>query len=453
MERRILSILRQSSRRLYLAGMWKRLLLLLLPILAACQPSAPTSDATAQVVFPTMTAGHMIEAPLSPVLGVPLNGSGLSNPATAIALANRPTPTPNYRSCPKPNPSTILDATAPPNARLMDDAIVRYLSAGGDAAALESTLRDQWNVLAGGAVRADVDLTGEGIPEIILTYSTPDEGGVLLIDGCVDGRYLTRYQAALGGATPQILSVVDMNYNGIPELLFASKDCTTDCVYHTQMVTWDPAHGRFINLLGGAITSDQIPVAQDIDDDHVLELLNKFDNSGDSTTGPLRTGYSVYDWNGTGYVQSVTQLDPPRFRIQVIQEADTAFAGQNMDDAISLYNLALGSASLENWYNDDADTLKAYSLYRLLLAYSNTESDQRLTTQQAIQQTYPDLVNAPPYAQMALDFWNAMQITNNLHSACLKAQEDIIARPDALKLLNRYGSRSPTYTATDLCPF
>ncbi|MEO8397346.1 MAG: hypothetical protein ABI700_30395, partial [Chloroflexota bacterium] len=181
--------------------------------------------------------------------------------------------------------------------------------------------------------------------------------------------------------------------------------------------------------------------------------LNKFDNDGDKTTGPLRTGYTVYDWNGVGYVQSVTQLDPPRFRIQVIQEADTAFAAQHMDDAISLYNLSLGSTSLTNWYNDDTETLKAYALYRLMLAYAFTESDQRLPTQQTIQQTYPDLASAPPYAQMALDFWSAEQITNNLHSACLKAQEDILTRPDALNLLNRYGSRSPTYTATDLCPF
>ncbi len=65
----------------------------------------------------------------------------------------------------------------------------------------------------------------------------------------------------------------------------------------------------------------------------------------------------------------------------------------------------------------------------------------------------PDTAAAPPYAQMALEFWNAFQITNNLHSACLKAQEVILARPEALSLLNRYGSRSPTYTATDLCPF
>ena len=81
------------------------------------------------------------------------------------------------------------------------------------------------------------------------------------------------------------------------------------------------------------------------------------------------------------------------------------------------------------------------------------EADVRAAIQQTIQTTYADTAAAPPYAQMALDFWNAYQITNDLHAACLRAQETVAARPDALELLNRYGSRSPTYTAADLCPF
>ncbi len=435
-----------------LARMGKRLLLILLLLIAACQSSAPTADAPTTIPFPTMTPGHVIEGALPPALAVPLNG--LSNPATAIALANRPTATPNYRSCPDPSDAATLDPIEPANAHLMDDAIARFLSNGGTVARLESTLRDDWKVLGDqGIVRGDIDLTGEGTAEIILTYDTPDEGGVLLIEGCIDGRYLTRYQAALGGDIPQILTVGDLNYNGIPELLFSSKDCSSACVYHTQMVTWNPDRGRFVNLLGGAITSDEVPVVQDTDNDQVSELIVRFEDDGNAQTGPLRTGYTLYDWNGVGYVQSITQLNPPRFRIQVIQEADAAFSAQNMDEAIGLYNLSLSSSDLENWYNDDADTLKAYALYRLLIAYSFTEDDRRLDTQQTLQQTYPDLTAAPPYAQMATDFWNAVQVTNNLHSACLEAQQDVITRPEALTLLNRYGSRSPTYTATDLCPF
>ncbi|MFN8449829.1 MAG: hypothetical protein U0521_14905 [Anaerolineae bacterium] len=424
-------------------------------LIAACQPNVPASNAPTQVSFPTVTPGRMITAPLPTVVGVPLDGSGLSNPATAIAAANRPTVTPNYQSCPAPDDSVTLDSTAPSNARLMDDAIARFLSDGGTAVALENTLRDDWDVLGDlGVVRGDADLTGEGTAEIVITYQTPDEGGVLLIEGCIDGRYLTRYQAALGGGIPVIDSISDMNYNGVPELLFSSRDCRDEpCVYHTQAATWNAERGRFVNLFGGAITSDQIPTLQDIDSDLVSEVVVRFDDSGSAQTGPLRTGFTVYDWNGVSYVESITQLNPPRFRIQVIQEADQAFAAQRMDDAIALYNLSLGSADLENWFNDDATTLRAYALYRLLLAYSYTEDDRRAQIQQTIQSDYPDPATAPPYAQMALDFWTAVQVTNNLHSACIRAQEDILTRPDALDLLNRYGSRNATYAASDLCPF
>ncbi len=436
-----------------LGGMSKKSALILILLLAACQQT-PAASAPTAVSLPTMTPGRVIEAPLQPVFGVPLDG-GLSNPATAIALANRPTPTPNYSACPIPNSSTTFNGAIPTSARAMNDAIAGYLSEGGSAANLESTLRDDWHVLGStGTVRGSLDLTGEGTPEIIITYTTPDEGGVLLIDGCIDGRYLTRYQTALGGATPQILNVGDMNFNHIPEVVFTSQDCSTSdaCVYHTQIVTWNPQGGRFVNLLSGAITGDQVPTIEDTDSDQVNEIVIRYDQTGDSQTGPLRTGYTIYDWNGVGYVQSVTQLNPPRFRVQVVQVADAAFTAENTDEAAALYNLALDPA-LENWYNDDATILPAYALYRLLLTYAFAGDDRALQTQQTIQAAYPDTAAAPPYAQMALDFWNAYQITNNLHSACLKAQDVIIARADALSLLNRYGSRSPTYSATDLCPF
>jgi hypothetical protein len=50
-------------------------------------------------------------------------------------------------------------------------------------------------------------------------------------------------------------------------------------------------------------------------------------------------------------------------------------------------------------------------------------------------------------------FWNALQVTHNLHSACVEVQAIINAWPEAVGLLNRYGSRSPVYNASDLCPF
>ena len=106
--------------------MLKRLLPFLL-LLAACQTIPSASTVPTGVVFPTMTAGRVIEAPLTAALSVPLDGAGLANPATAIARANQPTPTPNTRDCPAPDAAVTLDATPPGSARLMEEAITRYL--------------------------------------------------------------------------------------------------------------------------------------------------------------------------------------------------------------------------------------------------------------------------------------------------------------------------------------
>jgi hypothetical protein len=44
-------------------------------------------------------------------------------------------------------------------------------------------------------------------------------------------------------------------------------------------------------------------------------------------------------------------------------------------------------------------------------------------------------------------------VTNNLRSACVEVQAIISTRPEAVGLLNRYGSESPVYEAGDVCPF
>ena len=435
----------------------RKLLLIICLLLAACEGDMPASNSTAPtaIIFPTMTPGRVIRGPLPTVVALPLDGGNLSNPATAIALANLPTPTPNYQACPAVNPETVLNENRPSNPREIDDVLLRFLNDGGSAQALEIAVRERWGILGeDGFVRGDLDLTGEGTPEIVLSYDAPQEGGTLLIFGCADGRYLTRYQTALGGdAPPMLINTGDMNVDGRPDLLFAARVCEESCQYVSQLVTWDAPRGRFINLLSGEITSDELPTVEDLDADRVGEIVVRLSNPGTAETGPLRTGFTMYDWNGAVYTRSVTQLNPPRFRIQVVQQADAALASGNTAEAISLYELALNDPSLENWHNDDQPVLQSYTQYRLLLAYSDIEDPRRIELHASILQAYPDPATAPVYAELAKTFWNALQVTNNLHSACLEVQDIITARPEALALLNRYGNRSPTYTAANVCPF
>lgn len=433
-------------------------LLIVAGLLAACQPTPPAvrEDGSS---FPTVTPGRVLQGDLGPPV---VDGPHL-NPATVVAQANLPTPTPNLLACPTSNPGLALSTPLPASAQGVAEAISAFLTAGGSVEQLRAGLRDRWGLIndseAGGFVRHDLDLTGEGAPDVIVSLITPDAGGALLIFACVDGRILPRYVGlpddGLRGEPPRLLNTNDLNADHLPDLVFTSRACDEqdDCRYRTQMATYDPARGRFRNLLEGAIRTTALPRLEDIDGDRVIELIVPLTDAGNADTGPLRTGDVIYDWNGAVYVRSFTQLAPPRFRIQVIHEADAAFAAGDYGAAARAWNQALTDPALENWYNNDDTVLPAYALYRLMMLYTFTGDDGLMDLGAQLLRAYPDLTSAPVYAEMALRFWSAFQASNNLASACAEVRAIIASRPEGLELLNRYGSHSPAMTLAQICPF
>ena len=433
------------------------MLIMGLLVLAACQTTQPANPNTrpTEPTFPTMTPGRMVVGALPTVVALQLNGANLANPATAVALANQPTPTPDYAVCP-PQASPIL-SDSPTTNREMAAEITRFLTLGGQPSALDAALREDWGVQGdNGAVRDDVDLTGEGTPDVVATYLVPDDGGALIVAGCANGRYATLYEADTA-SIPQLLYLGDMNLDQRADILFTSETCAdeeaTNCSLRTQFVSWEPNQGHFTSLLGTPIISQNLPEIADVDNDRILEIVVRMTSTGTAETGPLRTGVTIYDWNGTVFTRSITQLDPPRFRIQVIHQADQHAAQNNYQTAIELYELSLADTGLSNWFNDDPDVLRSYALFRLLTTYAFTEDEGLLTIFQSIQQNYPDPQTSPVYVTLSNTFWNALQLTGNLRSACLEVQEMVRAQPEALSLLTRYGQSGPIYSAELLCPF
>jgi hypothetical protein len=270
---------------------------------------------------------------------------------------------------------------------------------------------------------------------------------------CADGRQALRYQVNFAAAaSAQLVFMGDITADGIAEALFSAQTCGDPCTYQTQVVTWNRDLGRFTSLVGEAILSEQIPLLRDVDNDRVTELVIQQEDDGNAQTGPRRTGTFIYDWNGALYVPSIIELDPPRYAIQVIHEADRYFSAFDMRTAIPLYTQVLAAnAGLRNWYNDDGEVLRTYAQYRLMLAYAYIEDPQGIVVYQDLTAPYPDPAAAPPFVAMGITFWATLQTSANLNTSC---QEVVCsAPPRALELLNRYGSESPTYTQTLLCPF
>lgn len=424
-------------------------------MLSACAaaPLAPAGNLPPP--FPTMTLGSrvMVALPTPSPQGAPI----LSNPATAVAQASLPTATPDYTACPaiaddvRPSLTERLNAGFTPA-----NAISGYLSDGASLTALEAELLASglWTETA--TLNATTDLTGEGVPDVIIGVTTPEQGGTLWVLVCDAGRYALRYQSVLGGETPQIVHIGDFNRNAPIDVLFTATDCSVVdglCQQRSGMFTWDAARGAFVNLLITGLDGDAVPVFGDLDNDAVQEIITQQRGFGNPDSGPIRTGSQVYDWNGDTYVLSVSQPDPIRFRIQIIHEADLALEESRLSAAVSLYQQALNDNELDDWFGErEEETLRAYAYYRLLLAYAYAENDP-LNVFNTMAAEFPDAASAPVYAVMGGYFWDAFQQSNSLSAGCDAALAIAAERPEALTLLNRYGTRSPTYTLDRLCAF
>src|SRR4051794_7050283 len=114
------------------------LFLILILMLAACQPETPVALGPSAVPFPTMTIGQRVEGILTPGASRPLMNS-LSNPATVEALGGRPTMTPDYSACPptvanRPAPKLPIDGT-------LEQAVLDELNGGGEISGIEKALK------------------------------------------------------------------------------------------------------------------------------------------------------------------------------------------------------------------------------------------------------------------------------------------------------------------------
>lgn len=448
--------------------------------LTACTPLEEAPPRATLLPFPTVTPGTVLAGRLPPPEGLLLDGAQLSNAATAVALANQPTATPDFAACPAASETALLNRLPETTDGIIGE-IERFLTAGGDPLALEETLRTEWDVLdANGYIRADLDLTGEGQPDVLIGLTLPPPApaagsivtptpaaeeaspsprqpgeGLMLILGCSGRRYATLYRArSEDGAPPELLLIGDVNRDTRTDLLFATRNCDVlPCVYQTSLITWEVSIGRFASQLGVTILSEALPTITDIDSDEVSEIVVRRSDDGTEETGPIRTGLNIYDWNGQVYVLSIVQPDPPRYLIQVIHEGDRSFARREMTNAAQLYAVALNDTTLQPWLRDETPSLRSYAAYRLLLAQAFTNDDNLLTTYQFLGQEFPNPEPQTVYVALARAFWDTYQTTSDLSAGCRAALEIVAQRPESVELLNLYGSRSPRYSASDLCPF
>lgn len=381
--------------------------------------------------------------------------------------------------CPKENSLLKLHFKFDDYSIDSDQEIPKFLNSGGTM----ETIINEFSKGYGQGYYRLTDVTNDGIPDLIFDgfrqlYDT------FYILWCQDGRYAVFSGEGNMGVSMgnRIYQIVDMNKNGIPEIVIYKSGCTGGGCYQFFIGEWNGE--TFVNLAPelylDAVHESKIQI-QDINNDGVLEL-SLVGGSYDYEV-PWRQSIHTYMWDGNVFAEQPIQYVQPVFRFQAIQDADAAVIVGKYDRAIELYQEAISNQNLEWWSLErqkyeqaivdarltrptpsikpledktEYPRLAAYAYYRIMLLHlvqgNQVEAEAAYKT---LKQKFGSDPYGQPYVEIATAFWNAYQATQKMYDGCAAAIQYAVEHPEILIPLGSdyHGSQSHTYVPADVCPF
>ena len=337
-----------------------------------------------------------------------------------------------------------------------------------------------------------MDVTNDGLPEIILSGESSDGfgWGSIFIVGCKNSSYIALEEISSHEyPSPELWSVQDLNGNGIPEIVTATRTCGGfGSCWVIDILEWNGE--SFQDLADEQINDEISPLLEnmefkDIDDNGTTEIIvsrglpSHPDNLSDGT---WRKYTETYSWNGKAYMQMGSTVSPAQFRFQAIQDGDHEMEKHNYALALHHYQDAIFSDKLEGWSFDrylysknnfwtspnstpvptplpdsmEYPSLAAYAYYRIMLIHmiQGYESDAG-TVYKTLHQKFENDPYGQPYVEMAATFWDTYQSTSNKYDSCAAAIKYAAEHPDILTPLGSYyhGRQSHFYDPADVCPF
>jgi hypothetical protein len=392
-------------------------------------------------------------------------------------------------ACPKEDPEIVTDFSGP--YIYGSGEILTYLNSGGALAQLATSLSGPKLDSSWGKI---IDLTGDGLTEIVYR-------GLVRYDilGCKDGKYQNLFEFATNDFSVDLKDVLDLNKDGIPELIFYSF--SRYGFAEVYIVGWDGNSFRSLIDVGIDTTTDAVLDSvsatayhklMDTNGDGLKEIVVMYNvkelcgGLGGLCDGdPTRKQTTTLGWNGQNYVDlRQGNYAPPQYRFQAIQDGDWQTRYGNYAGALSFYQAAIFDDRLEWWsperreydiytYSSQSDPkptvyptpildnteyprLAAYAYYRIMLLHlvQRHESDAG-TVYKTLQQKFGNDQYGQPYVEMATAFWEAYQSTHKMYDGCAAAIQYAAEHPEILIPLGSdyHGAQSHIYVPADVCPF
>jgi len=337
-------------------------------------------------------------------------------------------------------------------------AIGDYLDAGGSPATLANVL-SAWDARpASGSPTQQADLTGDGLPEIVVFYEDPlsetiPRASRLAIYTCQSGgvhKIYSYYPGEWLGLAS--VGVEDLTADGVADLAFTELSCGAHTCWSTLHV-WSWNGVDFSEQVGGDFTLPYAIFA--LEDARVLATSGGIGSVG---AGPQRAYTETWAWNGSVITLSTSQVGPARYRYHAFQDGDEALFRSEFDSAYWSYMTLLTDNTLISWEGfygaeEERRWLAALAHWRLVLMglklenYADAEAHY-----ERLQEGFPPHTPGHAVTVLAELFWDRYLEVGNIAYGC----EAFINTPEAVEVLdflNSYGYANPTYTKEALCPY
>lgn len=442
-----------------------------------------------------ISASRVPLSPTYPLSPIPNPESTSTSTRNSIATPTLDVATTLRRTPPRPaecqtatsamTPDLEFSSSTVESVRRFLEQILEYLNAGGARSAVITAYR-QHDPRSDESVIQEKDVTGDGVPELLLT-----ESDAFVAYVCEDGRYIIK---ALPVWTyhygqPLIIAIQDMNLDGVNETIAISGD---ERIRLVSVIGWDGSDFRSLveDRTCSTLYGPSWAEAQDVDDNGTFELILRQEIPiwSEYVDGlPWRKETRTCTWNGRSFLLTHTDIDtPPEYRFQATQDGDRASLEGDFDAALDLYQQAIFNNDLEWWSIDrriyemntegyrptpmptllpdpaEYPALAAYARFRMMLIHTiRGDLSEAGVVHQTLQATYAQGQVGHAYAEMATDFQDEYQRSSDIGLACSKAIE--YATEHAVEILTYlgnseygmvyFGDQSLVYKPEDVCPF
>lgn len=448
----------------------KFILLLLLCLLIACQPTEPAAVQNTTAAPPTAEASTpTLASTLPPVATLPAEAT---LPPTIPAV---PTPTVAPLS-PAPADGSQLAAwltSAWQSSPLLADVQQHLLTAGWLYAA------EEWHT---------ADLTGDGRDEWLLTVnlcgtttcpaaesSVQEPAGDFWIineNGLVYRRDVPEMEADTWEPAGRLFDLADMTGDGLPEAVITTTTCGANtCYTNIQVISFHngtlenivelPAELVLPEELSYLPTEISAPYVElsltDATGEGQPDLVLVGFLAGSAGAGIQREFTEVWGWNGSSFTRLQRIATPSNYRFHVLYNANDAFAAEDWATAQALYEQVIYDTTLEEvGFTLEAEEVtyraQQFAVFRLtLLQLLKNDLTGAEVWQLWFYSNSPDSVLAQATIEMIGQYRAKGELTG-VCPAVTTYLQGLMPDQDDQYLLTDMGYNNPSITVEMVCP-